>query len=362
VGRGLSIYLDLLRLLAAVEVVLFHFGHVGIRPQAHQWGHEAVVVFFVLSGFVIRHAAATKDHTLQQYCVSRLSRLYAAIIPCLMFTVLFDYAGMALAPDTYKAVNFPDSLLVLFVRLYSSVFMLNQSWAAKDFLSNAAYWSLCFEFWFYALFACYFYTCGRLRAVGMLLLCAAAGPRILLLAPVWVMGAIAYTERATPRWGRLPVWFGLLQPIVVVLVYVQFDLQQAGRALLGQSLEVLLGNAASVLTDMLLAASFAVHLAAAKRLERPLALCPVWAERVIRFGASRSFTLYLLHLPALYLLKALAGDLPAGIAYWVVALGAFAVPLALAPMIEGQRHTIKPWFERLAARWLPQAGRPVALG
>ena len=50
---GLSLYLELLRLLAATEVVLFHLNGFpllgGHRAAWNAFGHEAVVVFFVLS-------------------------------------------------------------------------------------------------------------------------------------------------------------------------------------------------------------------------------------------------------------------------------------------------------------------------
>jgi peptidoglycan/LPS O-acetylase OafA/YrhL len=65
--RGLSIYLDILRVLAALQVALYHLGwleKVGIGQQFwNRWGHEAVVIFFVLSGFVIRYSVVAKDHT-----------------------------------------------------------------------------------------------------------------------------------------------------------------------------------------------------------------------------------------------------------------------------------------------------------
>ena len=81
IAPGLSLYLELLRLLAATEVVLFHLNGFpllgGHRAPWNAFGHEAVVVFFVLSGFVIAFAAHTREHSAKAYAVSRLSRIYS---------------------------------------------------------------------------------------------------------------------------------------------------------------------------------------------------------------------------------------------------------------------------------------------
>ena len=83
-NKNLSLYLDLIRVLAAVEVLLDHvvdysprnyFYHIG------QLGHESVMVFFVLSGFVIAYSAETKDRHLGDYAVSRFARLWSVLLP-----------------------------------------------------------------------------------------------------------------------------------------------------------------------------------------------------------------------------------------------------------------------------------------
>jgi peptidoglycan/LPS O-acetylase OafA/YrhL len=367
VGRGLSIYLDFLRVMASVLVVLYHFvgwPHFGVAVNAvNVWGHEATIVFFVLSGFVIRHAVTTKDLTVQDFAASRFSRFYSAIIPCLVLTMLFDYAGAALAPEHYARVNMPDRLLEIFAKLYISLLMLNQSWISKDFYTNAAYWSICYEAWFYVLFAVYHYATPRQRLLvggGAALL---AGPRILVMFPLWLIGAFAYSERTTVLWSRSVVWLTLLQPIAVLWVYVHCDLRQLGVALIGLNVASQLEFSGYLLTDALLAASLALHFAAAKHLDQPLLRVFGPVERVIAFAAARSFTLYLLHLPTMFLLSAMSAAWLGDRSPWLVGIGTFALPLLLAPWIEEQRHTLRPWIkQRLLARWpLPRPNPASAL-
>lgn len=85
----LSIYLDLIRVGAAIVVALSHawpvlFPHFPLPFP----GHQAVIVFFVLSGFVIAYTTDRKDRTLKIYMANRLSRLWSVIIPALLIGAL----------------------------------------------------------------------------------------------------------------------------------------------------------------------------------------------------------------------------------------------------------------------------------
>jgi peptidoglycan/LPS O-acetylase OafA/YrhL len=57
VSRRESIYLDFVRALAAFLVVLDHAPTLFDLPNGPRWGHQAVMVFFVLSGYVICNVA-----------------------------------------------------------------------------------------------------------------------------------------------------------------------------------------------------------------------------------------------------------------------------------------------------------------
>ena len=74
-GRRGSIYLDLVRSLAAFFVVFDHASTLFDLHSVPRWGHQAVIVFFVLSGYVIGHVADTRETTLRAFLVARLARL-----------------------------------------------------------------------------------------------------------------------------------------------------------------------------------------------------------------------------------------------------------------------------------------------
>ena len=102
---ALSLYLDALRFAAAIAVFLSHYGagriSGGLFWRFTDYGHTAVLVFFVLSGFVIASVTATRERSLEDYALSRLARLYSVMLPAFIITALLDYLGNAINPTLY---------------------------------------------------------------------------------------------------------------------------------------------------------------------------------------------------------------------------------------------------------------------
>ena len=83
-NKETSIYLDAVRFIAALAVF---FSHVGARIysggflwQANSAGTPAVVIFFVLSGFVIGYVSGRRETSGSAYFVARAARLYSVVI------------------------------------------------------------------------------------------------------------------------------------------------------------------------------------------------------------------------------------------------------------------------------------------
>ena len=66
-------------------------------------GNDAVMVFFVLSGFVIAYVANSKEKTIESYFISRFARLYSVVLPALILTIIFDYFGSRIAYELYDS-------------------------------------------------------------------------------------------------------------------------------------------------------------------------------------------------------------------------------------------------------------------
>ena len=367
---GLSLYLELLRLLAATEVVLFHINGFallgGHRAAWNAFGHEAVVVFFVLSGFVIAFAAETRERTAKAYAISRLTRIYSVALPCLLFTLLFDRVGIALLPQLYGGLITDGSALV---RLVLGGLFLNESWAlSAQMFSNTPYWSIAYEFWYYAIFAGLFYFRGRTRIAVTALACLIAGYKILLLFPIWALGWGVY--RWTQRHQLSPL-LGLLlfaQPVLVLWADDHFSwTRHTGEWLAG-----LIGQdhwrsglswSRYVLTDTLLGISMVAHFAGAAALNPWLerGLRPV--ARPVKWLTARSFTLYLLHQPAMLLAGAVLITLGVPrLGSWSVFAATWGLVLLAAQVSELQKHRLKPlvvWLMDLPGWIMARHRRPL---
>jgi peptidoglycan/LPS O-acetylase OafA/YrhL len=80
-----SFFLDLCRFVAASAVLLHHaFGPGYLAPHVFIDGRKAVIVFFVISGFVIAYVAETSERTWKSYLTARASRIYSVTIPALL--------------------------------------------------------------------------------------------------------------------------------------------------------------------------------------------------------------------------------------------------------------------------------------
>jgi peptidoglycan/LPS O-acetylase OafA/YrhL len=126
------------------------------------FGHQAVMVFFVLSGFLIT-ATVIKSHSSgtwswRQYMINRSSRLYAVLIPGLLLGSLWDLAGSSLFAST-GIYTHPISDLGPAIAMsnlsvgyfFGNLFFL-QTIICPTFGSNGPLWSLANEFWYYLLF------------------------------------------------------------------------------------------------------------------------------------------------------------------------------------------------------------------
>jgi peptidoglycan/LPS O-acetylase OafA/YrhL len=145
--------LEALRGFAALYVVFFHvlpqkIYLLGINVGAiFRFGPEAVIVFFVLSGFVIKYTYdRSADKSFKFYFVRRFIRLY---IP-LFFIFLLGYLIKCYSEGTLA--NPEWQTLLGNILMLQDVISQKPNVLAAAYMGNGVLWSLSYEWWFYMLF------------------------------------------------------------------------------------------------------------------------------------------------------------------------------------------------------------------
>jgi len=327
---SLSSYLDFLRFTAAFAVLLGHMQQDGFvldwMPLA-ELSHEAVVVFFVMSGYIVYTSTTSRHVEAREYVVARVSRIYSVALPAVIFCVLFSEFVAWLWPAEAKGIASwrPFS----FSDIATSLLFINETWSIDaDLTLNGPYWSLCYEVWYYVLFGAFFFVQGRWRWPLLVLLALAAGPGVMALFPIWVLGAwLASRDK--------PVF--TLSPAVAVLVWVgglavlwlinSSGIEHVVKDYLHERVPGFwrLDPAQRVVTDYAIGLALAAHLCAYPFLPQPIQAFFMRTKATWAALAGFSFTLYLFHRP----LTGLAGALiPASEQSLLLTL--LAVPAMLA--------------------------------
>ena len=367
-----SALLDLLRGLAAVMVCLGHWRNVLFVDYEQQpshrilaagfyaltsCGHQAVVIFFVLSGYLIagsvRRSLAGGSWSWSGYAVQRLTRLWLVLLPGLLLCALWDRVGMhsGWAPRLYGGLSgdhmIPNvALSSTWPAFWRTVFFL-QEILGTTFGSDGPLWSLAYEFWYYVLFPLGLFTLlpgvrPRLRALCAVLLVAAAwiqGREMLTFFPIWLTGvALTYLPRC--RAGAVQRWVAAVAYVPVFLLAGRsgriFGPPSVTTALLS---DYVVGLSTLALLWVLLSAVAPQSGAAWERAGKGLS----------RF----SFTLYVTHTPLLVLLAAWAGRdqrwQPNG-RHLLTGAGLLAVLFAYAWLVawatEFRTRNVRQWAER----------------
>ncbi|WP_296951536.1 acyltransferase [uncultured Massilia sp.] len=341
VGRAipphLSLYLDLVRFAAALFVVLYHTWSLTFPDRPFKWpGHEAVVVFFVLSGYVIAHAATAPGMTFGLYLQHRIAR----IVPVAWTALLLALAACLLWP------GLPGAESLGWGTLSNALFIAQSGPFAVAAPLNPPFWSLNYEVWYYAIFGAWLFAPARWRVALVLAACLLAGPKILLLLPVWLLGVLLY--RRMPAWKPALAWTCLLASVAIGVLMTWLDVSDVLRAHL-YALVPFAWRAhysTQFLYDNLLGLVVAMHFAAVSSLGW-LPRLVERAARPIRWLAGCTFTLYVFHGPLLVLIRDVAGIAAPLPFYAAMALGV----LVAAELTERRVKWYRGRIAALQGRW-----------
>jgi peptidoglycan/LPS O-acetylase OafA/YrhL len=343
-----SVLLDALRGVAALLVCIDHWRYLLFidYPQLtfHRtlfflpyamctMGHQAVIVFFVLSGYLVGgHVLRARDTgrwSWSAYLIQRGVRLWTVLIPALVLGGLIDLVALhlRLAPALYSGmvhnhVTGDVHLSLTWKALLGNIFFL-QTIRTPVFGSNGALWSLASEFWYYLLFPLGLlairgpYSVGRrvAMAAGFVGISFFVGRGIMLLLPVWLLGVLLAVVPVRPTSAALR-W--------VALAFYCFFFIDVMRLIPSHAL--LSDYALGVVTFAFLW----ILLGAQGRSEGR------WYVQPSRTIAGFSYTLYLVHVPMLIFLTALL----AGESRWQPDAKHLAIGFPLLPLVIGYAYVV----------------------
>lgn len=344
----ISVYIDLLRFLAALLVYLFHASYFsGVKlPLVGNLGSEAVMIFFVLSGFVIAYATDKRHTNLRDFWIARFSRLWSVVLPALLVTLTLDVVGQAISMQSYAPMQaFTPFKWV--ASIIANALFVNQIWNLSIWPgTNGPFWSLSYEFWYYVIFAAAFYFRGLVRIALVACAAAIAGPKILAALPIWCMGVGIYTLlKAGHTPNKAVGWSLWLGSLVIAIAWNVLDFTKTLQAAFPLLYETALRQNAvnfwprSYLIGMLVAANIYGFHAVGKTIGDFLQN----NAQAIRRMADTSFGLYLLHYPMMYFFKAVLSGASglSGLAYVVpMYIAPFACCFVLALWCEKKKYVI----------------------
>jgi len=318
-----SAHLDLIRASAAWAVMWGHLRALFFVDFSHlyrtnRWlaaiyfmtgfGHQSVMVFFVLSGFLISTSLMKKyiagTWSAGDYGIDRASRLYVVLIPGLVLGLLWDWAGHLLFRssglysqplEAFGTIIAQDQLS--FKTFVGNLFFL-QTILCPTLGSNGPLWSLANEFWYYVLFPMILLSAVAWRklsfrlAIPMTILtfCVAGfvGLRIFEGFFVWLTGFALVLAYGNFRFRRKTAWIGYFLGCLAGFSTCLVAARTGKFGILG--------------TDFLVGLSFAFFLFSFVQMEWEPA--NEHYANTTRFFSDFSYSLYVLHFPFLLFLRA----------------------------------------------------------
>ena len=308
--KSYSLLFDVLRFIAAILVFIHHSEQIldaEYLSAFASFGHDAVVFFFILSGFVIGYVVHEREKTLYLYTISRLVRIYSVAFPSLLIVLFLFILGSYLFPDYYYQYNDVNWAYTFF---YSLFFMNQSNFINLGVPTNGPYWSICYEVWYYILFGIAFYLSGWRRGVLLVSAIFVAGIKVLVLFPIWVFGFYFYIFHKKILSNNILGYTFIALSIIIysVLRFYNFDdyvYTLSAELLFGNEVVAnsALGYSKRFLPDYFIAILVLMFISGLFMVSNVYFSYLLKYEGIIRKASSHSFSIYLLHYPLLIFLS-----------------------------------------------------------
>lgn len=300
---ALSLYFDVVRFGAAVAVMLYHLWPTVFPKFPLPWpGHEAVVIFFVLSGYVISYTSARPGESLKKYAMHRSVRILSVSIPAVLLTI-------AIAPFVSHIAlpsggDLSQSWSEFAIRIVTNLFFIAEYglWQYK-LPFNIPYWSINYEVTYYLIFGILFFITSKKAKLLCFLFCVIlVGFKILVMFPIWLFGVAVH--RLDIKLSERTAIILFCVTVLAGLLFYFFEISKIIRSLGSQIFPLFwanLSNANQFIGDWILGLIVAINFIAVSSLPN---LSKIFspAEKLIRLLSSYTLSIYLYHMPLAALL------------------------------------------------------------
>ena len=344
---------------------------------ATNFAHQAVVVFFVLSGLLVGtsvvESSRAGEWSFGRYASRRLTRLYVVLVPALALTFAWDTLGIHLfgtngvygGRPPAKFFGVPDVPPTLTPQSLLGTLAFVQGIYMQPFGANDPLWTLAFEFWSYALFPLLFrakagterrWVRALFAAIAAAIL--AAGGRLLWSCYAqWSFGAALAILWASAR-TAFPAWRG--RDGLAAMVFTGCVLVSRCRVFHERTVEdLVLAAGTALFFGAVLARGEALRATehdAARSSPEPVGRIAGRLERSSTWGARLAgfaFTLYVAQYPILIFLNAwLVGrrrwepDLRHAAFAFLIGACVTMYAFVLSRFTEARTASVRRWFER----------------
>jgi peptidoglycan/LPS O-acetylase OafA/YrhL len=260
------------------------------------FAHLAVVLFFVLSGWLVGGALLRNMGSrtaFVDYLIDRITRLWIVLIPCFLLMIVLAWLQEAafglpsVSDKTYAMTSFLGNLVGL------------QTLLVPIYANNFPLWSLSNETWYYLAFPVAVQVYCARKLVGALFFLSilisigiVVSSEILWYFPIWCLGVLG---------SRIAIWISGKSQCILLIVLL--GLASYFRVA-GQVNDL---NSDSFAQDFIFAFMIVLFLCAVRGPEVDRKLQRFNIRKYSEVFASFSFTLYVLHLP----LQRFLGNVPA---------------------------------------------------
>jgi peptidoglycan/LPS O-acetylase OafA/YrhL len=346
-----SLYLDLIRFLAAILVVIYHANvrYLSIEKlPLSTHGHLAVIFFFVLSGYVIAYITDVKENRIYLYWSSRLSRIYSVALPVIIITPILDTIGAHISEFQIIYHNNPIDWWP--IRIIASLFFLNEIWFNSIMsFSNTPFWSLCYEMSYYLIFSLVIFIRGKAKWWAVCISCLIIGPKILLLFPVWLMGVFLHHSNFIKNISKASGWILFIISAILLILWEHFDItnriSSQLKILTGTEFHTQLAFSKYFLGDWALGVLILINFAAFRTIAPQFSILLNPFKGIIRYAASFTLTLYLFHQPLIQFYAALISGEKGNIIYfWQTMAATMLTIFILGHVTEHKREKLRNWL------------------